>query len=309
MSFKLPVRSEIVHKAIEPRNLSATAAEAVGQRLGDDWEVKYDGCNGVLIKADGEVYGFSRQGLPIAGAMNIQLSGMKAVAADNFVLMVEGWSPDLIFSDINGAFRRGYGPDEDGVLKAVVFDMVPLEDFIAGRSYRTFDQRRHDLINMVMILEAYGFGQYFEKSFLAKTKDECIEYVEQRRALGAIFPIDGFMRKAHKGHWIAGSGSGGEVIKDKEVLSVDLKVIDLIEGQGKFKGMLGAFLCEYKGKPQKVQGGKITTKRRKELWVDFMSKEGGVGSIIEVHALGESTNGLLREPRMHRCRPDKNTGE
>ena len=86
-------------------------------------------------------------------------------------------------------------------------------------------------------------------------------------------------------------------------------MVALIEGKGKFSGMLGAYECTYKGQKQLVGGGKLKDKDRKAIWADQYRAEGGINSIIEINALGESTNGLLREPRFSRYRLDKTEGE
>jgi len=310
MSFSLPVRKNLVHKAIEPRNLSASVTAAVAERLDDVWEVKYDGCHGILVKAAGKAYGFSRQGEPIAGAMDRQLRAMEAVAADNFVLFVEGWNPTSIHSVMNGDFRRGHKEGEPYTLKAIVFDHVPLEAFMKGVNYSTYDVRAQRVADTVFALKTFGYGHLFDKAFAARTKAECVAYVAERQdEHGEIFAIDGFMRKSRTGFWTAGAGSCGTILKDKDILSVDLKVEGLVEGKGKFVGMLGAYECTYNGKPQLVGGGKLTDKQRKAIWANPTQADGGVGSIIEVHALGESTNGLLREPRYARTRFDKTEGE
>lgn len=310
MTFQLPTRKNLVHKAIEPRKLSASVAEVVATRADDIWEVKYDGCHGILIKAGGKAYGFSRQGEPIAGAMNRQLHALEALAQDNFVIFVEGWNPTSIHSIINGDFRRGHKEGDPYSLKAVIFDYVPLAQFMAGTYKVGYSERATYAKDLLFALKTFGYGNLFEQAYSAATKAECVAYVADRQDNhGEVFAIDGFMRKARDGFWTAGAGSDGTVLKDKDILSVDLKVEGLVEGKGKFVGMLGAYECTYNGKPQLVGGGKLTDKQRKSIWIDQLQADGGIGAIIEVHALGESTNGLLREPRYFRTRFDKTEGE
>lgn len=309
MSFQLPTRKHLVHKAVEPKNLSAAKLAAANARTDDVWEVKYDGDHAILIKASGKAYAFSRQGGECAGALDRQLRAMEALATDNYVLFTEAWRPDEIHSIIDGDFRRSYAEDEPRTLGAIIFDMIPLESFISGTCSVSYENRLNNIDELLFALRTFGHGHIFDKAFRATSRDECLAWVEGRKASGLIFEIDGFMRKSRLGAWVAGSGSGGESIKDKDVLSVDLKVEGLVEGKGKFVGMLGAYECTYKGKFQLVGGGKLTDKQRKAIWDSPGIADGGIGSIIEVHALGESTNGLLREPRYARTRFDKVEGE
>lgn len=309
MSYELPKRKHLVHKAIEPRNLSAAKAAAALARTDDLWQVKYDGDHVILLKVNGHAYAFSRQGGEVAGAMDRQLRAMEALATDNYVLFAEAWRPDDLHSTIDGNFRRGYVDGDRRTLQAIVFDMVPLGNFDLGTYAMCYEDRLKGFDELLFALRTFGHGHIFDKAFTANSRDECAAFVEHRKAEGDLFEIDGFMRKARLGSWIAGGGSDGYNIKDKEVLSVDLKVEGLIEGKGKFVGMLGAYECTYKGQPQLVGGGKLTDKQRKAIWENHQTPDGGIGSIIEVHALGESTNGLLREPRYHRTRRDKTEGE
>lgn len=310
MTFELPKRKHLVHKAVEPRNLSGAKAAAAAARTDDLWQVKYDGDHVILIKAAGKAYAFSRQGGECAGAMDRQLQAMESLALDNHVVFAEAWRPDEIHSIIDGEFRRGYLDADPRTLQAIIFDMIPLESFMNGKESAFYVDRLAEIDVLLYALRNFGHGHLFDKVFTATSKDECAHYVELRRtAHNQVFEIDGFMRKAQLGSWIAGSGSGGESLKDKDLLTVDLKVEGLIEGKGKFAGMLGAYECTYKGKPQLVGGGKLTDKQRKAIWNNHHIADGGIGSIIEVHALGESTNGLLREPRYARTRFDKTEGE
>jgi DNA ligase 1 len=303
--YVLPKRTHLVHKAIEPRKLSKTVAAAVADRKDDLWEIKYDGCNVILIKANGIAYAFSRQGEPVAGAMDRQVDAMNDCSRDNYVLFAEAWAPNLIHSEINGDFRRGHKPDDERRLKAIVFDVVSLSAFDNGLGVEIFENRTLDICDYTLAL-----GDAFEASQQRDTKAECVAYVAERQDVhGEIFAIDGFMRKARKGVWVAGAGICGTNLKDKDLFTVDLKVDELVEGQGKYVGTLGAYICTYKGQRQRVGGGKLKDADRHAIWADQHRKEGGIGSIIEVNALGESTNGLLREPRFSRYRLDKTEGE
>lgn len=310
MSFQLPKRTHLVHKAIEPRKLSASTAAKVAARLDDVWEVKYDGVHAVLIKTNGKAYSFFRTGEQITGAMDRQLRAMEALAQDNYVLFAEGWNENYEFSDINGHSRTHLAPADERFLKAIIFDMVPFDAFLAGKYEVPYMTRRKDVADLLFALRTFAFGNLFDITYSAATKAICLSHVSFRQDNhGEIFKIDGFMRKAREGHWVAGAGSEGFNLKDKDIVSVDLKVEELYEGEGKFTGMLGAFGCTYNSKPQRVGGGKLTDKQRKAIWENQTQADGGIGSIIEVHALGESTHGLLREPRYARTRFDKTEGE
>ena len=90
------------------------------------------------------------------------------------------------------------------------------------------------------------------------------------------------------------------IIKIKKGLSVDLKCIDVFEGEGKYAGTLGGIVCSYNGKPIRVSG--MTDAERKAWWEDNTLI---IGKIVQIDAMGESAKGVLREPRFKGIRFDK----
>lgn len=308
--YTLPKRRTLVHKAIEPRKLSAKVQAALAERNDDLFEVKYDGCLVILIKSEGKGYAFSRQGEPVLAAMDHVLRDLERIPADNFALFAEAWHPLLDHSTINGTFRRQYVADGAELLEAVVFDYVPLADFEAGACPVRFKTRRDAAT--AIVLAAQGLYESFEESplrvsYISQTVDQCQHFVNHSRDnYNEEFVIDGFMRKDRDGLWKAGSGSGGESVKLKDHMSIDVKVLAVLEGKGKFVDMVGSIQVLWGMRELVVGGGKLTDKERKLYW-DFPSKI--VGRIVEVHGLSESQHGMIREPRFIRFRDDKTEGE
>ena len=112
------------------------------------------------------------------------------------------------------------------------------------------------------------------------------------------------MAKQSGAGWDAGVDNSGRTIKLKDKISVDLLCVGVTEGKGKFAGMVGSLTVLWGGKREEVNGGKLTTKERQE----YFSPEGSaaiVGKIVEVHALGITPDGKLREPVFQHVRHDK----
>lgn len=309
--YELPKRRTLVHKAIEPRKLSAKTQVQVYLRMGDLWEVKYDGVHCIIIYKDGRAYAFSRQGEPVNGSMDHVLRILeKHLPKDAaYAFFGEAWRPDVSHQEMNGEFRRGNDGSDPHNLEMVFFDFVPLADFEAGHCPIRFLTRRHALTHIVYdIMRTYADAERapIRTSYMAPSKEQCAELIEAERAYGHVFATDGFMRKDPEGLWNAGSGSCGTNIKDKDVVDVDVEVLGVFEGKGKFTGMLGGLTIRYKGIQQKCGGGKLTDKMRKFYW-DFPNHI--IGKIVQVHGLSESEDGLLREPRFIRLREDKSEGE
>lgn len=306
----LPQRRTLVHKAIEPRKLSAKVRAAVEARPNNIYEVKYDGCHVILIKANGVAHAFSRQGEPVVAAMRHVLDDLNSIADDNFVLFAEAWHPELEHSVINGTFRRTYVDEDAQLLEAVVFDYVPLADFLAGTCPVRFKTRRDYATAMMYRVDAgykEGSRPYIYMSVASESLEYCAGVVaDQREFCGKTFAIDGYMQKDPDGTWKAGAGSGGESVKLKDHMSIDVKVLRVLEGKGKFEGMVGSIVVQWGDKELTVGGGTMRDHRRKFYW-DFPSHI--IGRIIEVHGLSESANGMIREPRFIRFRDDKTEGE
>lgn len=88
-------------------------------------------------------------------------------------------------------------------------------------------------------------------------------------------------------------------LKVKETL--DLRIIDCVEGTGKYKGMLGAFTVQYKEAPVRVGTG-FTDTQRLYFW-DKRTEL--IGQIAEVEYHEITPTGSLRHPRFIRLRWDK----
>ena len=56
-----------------------------------------------------------------------------------------------------------------------------------------------------------------------------------------------------------------DLIKIKKFYSMDLPIVDVVEGTGKYHGMLGAFVLQYKDGTVNVGSG-FNDEQRKELW-------------------------------------------
>jgi len=90
-------------------------------------------------------------------------------------------------------------------------------------------------------------------------------------------------------------------IKLKGTLSFDLRVLDVVEGKGKFKGTVGALRVEWFNDKTIDISGMCNAER--DLW--WLNKENIVGKIVEVEAMNKSPKGVLTQPRFKCIRFDK----
>jgi DNA ligase-1 len=88
------------------------------------------------------------------------------------------------------------------------------------------------------------------------------------------------------------------LLKMKKKDSMDLKVVGVVEGKGKYKGKLGKLICTFNGKNVGVGSGAYTVKDREEFFKN-------PPEVIEVEYMEITEAGSLRDPRFIRVRDDK----
>lgn len=282
-------RSHLVHKPIDPKNLSKKFNKDYFERP-YILERKYDGCHMIVVKlAEGEVGAWSREGNPVF-SMDHVLAEVDESYPVGTVLFGEAWSAVFTFEAISGTFRRQYTADDlCGRMNYMVFDRIDVDEFLAGECEKPYWFRRSQILN----------GCHVKKTH--EVHDMRIEPDElaHLRGPGLVYGLDGYIAADHTAYWIAGAGKGGEKIKVKDHVSVDLRVSRLIEGEGKFAGTLGALELE---DGTVTSAGTMTNAERELYW---KSPALLLWKYVEVHALGYTTAGKLREPRFHRTRFDK----
>jgi DNA ligase-1 len=96
-------------------------------------------------------------------------------------------------------------------------------------------------------------------------------------------------------------------MKMKEEQSLDLKVVGIVEGEGRLEGTLGKIMVEYNGVEIGVGTG-FTDAERDVVWQ--LHKLGMLmGTIAEVHYQYETEAGSLRHPAFKGLRPDKDEAD
>lgn len=295
-----PDRKHLVHKPVELRNLSKKLQASVDIHSDEYvWQYKYDGCHMIVVVEAGKASGFSRTGEVVLSCDHIlreveemcERSGLL-----NYVFFGEAWDHQQTHSKISGDFRRHSASE----LAYMLFDGVPLSDFIAGHCPVAYETRFRAVLDALYS----GFDSMYVSQAASFMPSKLAHAEQQLKYIrnGCPYELDGFVAKRKDGLWTAGAGKGGEAIKVKNHVSLDLRCVGLEMGLGKFAGMVGSLTCEYKGGLINVSGGAMTDKDRDFYW---RYKHLIVGYIVEVHALAASEHGDLREARYHRMRDDK----
>lgn len=264
---------------------------------------KLDGIRRILVKENGNVRCYSRSGHEDNGLVDIIKEA--AYLPDNTVydgeLLAEGDFKDCIAQrQATNSIANSKG-DKTG-LTFNVFDMVPIDEFYAGVSKNSALVRKISLGAMLMdesiqhleperwpvLIQAFGIHRTLEHIKPVPILGFIKHFSDVEPIVASIWARggEGVMLNTATGKY--------EIKRSKELLKVKhteehvLKVVDMIEGTGKFEDMLGALIVEYKGNKLGVGSG-FTDSQRQDIWDNY---NGYVGRMIEIETFGESKNAL-----------------
>ena len=192
---------------------------------------------------------------------------------------------------------------EDGVY--YVFDAICFEEFqsLKQRKAKTqpYHERRKNLANVFL----NSNGQFEEgldgielpPAYLCRNEDEMMEFYLRFRNRG----LEGAIVKNPQGAYHPRRNRDWMKIKDSA--SVDVPIVDAIEGTGKYEGVLGALVVDVEGINVNIGTG-FSDSDRKEIWESW-----GQGwlkdKVIEVEYHEKTPDGSLRHPRFKCFRNDK----
>ncbi|MCY9757689.1 ATP-dependent DNA ligase [Paenibacillus alvei] len=244
--------------------------------------LKLDGIRCVAIKKEGVVQFYTRQGQPINELIDIEEEIAQKIP-DNFVLDGElllenpkGLPSDELFRATQKVVRK------DGVkqnLEFNVFDGLPLEEFLEGKSKLKYEARRNEIAQLFNLAKPQ-FIRQLPVLYVGEDKEQISVILQEVIANGH----EGLMINTANGHYV--TKRSDVLLKVKEMHTVDLRVVGYEEGSGKFKGTLGALIVDYKGYEVKVGSG-FTDEDRKLIW--GMGKS-IIGRVIETQFFEESSN-------------------
>lgn len=243
---------------------------------------KYDGCLAIILP-DGIM---TRTGEPITSIPQC-LEGA-ANLMPGHVLFGEVYKYGAPFKEISGAFRR-HKPQPD--LCVMVFDAVPFEDWSARKCDKPYSERyaalkeawhRDPTANLLVV------------PTLALVAPQAFANAMVRQG-----GYDGAILRRKDAPWMAGASKNGEAIKVKPVQSLDLRAVDWFVGKGKYQGLAGGIVVEYRGVTTQVGTGFTDTER------ETIASQGTRNQIAEVEFMELTADGKLREPRFKGWRYDK----
>ena len=263
---------------------------------------KLDGSRILIIKENGKVKCFSRQGQLIDGLIDIE-SELNNIEEDNFVidgeLIAEGdfedsadmYKETMKRSRIKGS-KRG--------LKVMTYDFIQdINDFHKGVDNTPCHTRKYNLKKLIM---KYKFShiEYLQELYIGTDTREIatqLRIAQDKNEEGIMLNLANAPYECKRSK---------NLLKVKVMQTCDIRCIGIEEGEGKYKGTLGAIICDYKGFELRVGSG-FSDEQRKFF---YENPNDIVGRIIECQFFEETHdkdgNLSLRFPIFKTIRNDKN---
>ena len=242
---------------------------------------KLDGSRFVLIKDNlGNVKCYTRQGQEVDGLVEFEndfkLIPNNTVIDGEVLLNKQGLHSKDLYRETMKEFRKK-GEKHGLILNA--FDILTFDEFKEGKSKTKCKERKqqlHDLINnnnFTNIIEVPIRYIGKDENMIIKLLDEAVNNDEEGVMVNLADAVYECKRTTN-------------ILKAKLMKSCDLCIVGFEEGEGNFKGTLGATLVEYKNNIVKVGSG-YQIEERNRIWAN---KDKLIGRIMEVQYFEESIN-------------------
>lgn len=244
-------------------------------------QLKCDGMRFNAIVKDGKCEFKSRNGKTVDLLGNLEAEFVEASNGNDCV-----FDGELLVADddsvmnrqtgngiLNKAVKGTISPQEASSVIAVIWDYIPLEDFITGRCSTPYFDRFGKVLEL---LEPNGTNKYGKVAAV----ESCLVYdYEQAKTLFDEYlevGQEGIILKDRSGIWE--NKRVKSQIKFKGELECDLKVVDWEEGTGRNEGLLGALVCESADGVIKVKvGSGFNDEHRKTI-----KKQDVIGKVVAV---------------------------
>lgn len=264
---------------------------------------KIDGGRIIALKENGQVSFYTRAGQKYEGLVDLE-DEMSRLMPDNTCLDGEitlldrgNLSSKEAYKATMKIVRQTTNMEKHGI-KMLVFDWMTAEDFKRQQCDVPYKFRRSELN---MLFDKYDF-KYFDLLpilYIGNDTTQVVKLLEEETLNGE----EGVMVNDYDAPYEFKRTN--YLLKVKKFNSADLRVIGFEEGTGKYVGMLGALICDYKDNVVRVGSG-LTDNQRKEIWQNRFKY---LDTIVEISYFEETKDSTgkksLRFPTFKDFRPDK----
>ena len=286
-SLKLGVEAKTINKAFG-ENFIPTFNVMLAEKYFDRPErvegkeftitLKLDGVRNILIKENGKVSMFSRQGQVVDGLLDIE-NEIKNLPLDNFVLdgellaEVEGLaSKDQYRETIKRVRKDG---EKHGV-RFMVFDCMSITDFKNQKNNDTYIQRRKNLEQFQGLQHTNILPVLYQGNDTSKIL-ELLNEARNNDQEGVILNLNEGVYEFKRTH---------NLLKVKSMCDCDLRVVGIEEGSGRLAHTLGRLNVNYKGNILGVGSG-FSDEMRNEVW---NNQDKYMNAIAKIQYFEETTN-------------------
>ncbi len=259
---------------------------------------KLDGHRSVFIVKNGKGQFYTRKGLPINGlevqtTEAMKLSKVLGICSGDSDYVLDG---ELVLSNNDNLETKDLFRATSRILRSEtvdkseiqynVFDALPTDEFEQGKSKEPFSVRKQRLATSMAAIAYDAPGVYthlhlvqnlYSGSDISMIKKLQREFVEPNG-------WEGLMLNLNNEYYVTKRTSG--LLKIKEFFDADVLVKDVFEGTGKFKGVLGGIIVDYKGYDIRVGSG-FTDADREYYW---NHPDKIIGKIVDISYFEETHN-------------------
>jgi DNA ligase-1 len=263
---------------------------------------KIDGGRIIALKENGQVSFFTRAGQKYEGLVDLE-DEMSRLMPEGTCLDGEITLLDRGSLSSKEAYKetmkivRTKDKEKHGI-KMLVFDWMTVADFKEQQCDFPYKIRRTGAEN-VFDMNDFTYFELLPILYLGDDTTKITEILEEEIAKGEegiminIWDADYEFKRTNN------------LLKVKKFNTCDLRVTGFEEGTGKYVGMLGAFICEYKGGQVKVGSG-LTDEQRVDVWRNSRDYENLIIEVSYFEETKDSTGKLsLRFPTFKDFRFDK----
>lgn len=250
---------------------------------------KLDGSRLVIWREDDVCKFYTRQGKEVEGLIEIEQDLLKLPNRMVFDGELIAENPNnLVSKELFQVTRKLASKKGDKVgLEFHCFDMLPLDEFQNGQSKLNCYTRKNLLTSLLNTTELNKIKEvrvlYYgnDKDMITKLHKEAVENNQE-----------GIMINLANAKYVCKRTD--TLLKVKEFHTVDLKIVGVQEGTGKYENSLGALLVEYKGNVVGVGSG-YTDLDRTDLWT---IRDEIIGRVVEVQFFEETTDEKTNLPSL-----------
>ena len=254
-------------------------------------EPKIDGLRCVAFVEGQSVTLLSRNGLEFTSSDHLKPEILRLANGQDLVFDGELTSGN--FNESASAIKKKFSPNENTIF--TIFDVLDKDDW---KSPARIYHHRRDLL--IRLFESRDFKKLKITSSIPVQSEEEVfrvygSFLANGYEGGMVKDTSGLYRQRKHRDWM----------KLKEVNEVDMVCEGLIQGEGKYHGMVGALVFKFKGKRNTVGTGFSDEERK--LW--WERPELIKGKVCEIHYHQVTPDGNLRHSRLHCIRHDKDRGD